>query len=285
MYKYNKINKIILIIIFLLVSYLIIHYLINNSRFGSTDVSKLDYFKNLFYKFKKTKFEYINNGGNIDNINQIYVIAMPQRKEYVLEIMKSLGLNFSLFNAVKPDDLTYNDYSVLTNIYKKNSKIFNRKTVVGCGFSHLSCYLDAILNNYKNIIVLEDDMKLNVTLQGLKNGIQEFLNSKFQLFFMGYCLLNCNQNFNKSEYKYITSVPDRHLLCTHSTAIKIESIVPFLENIFTFNNAFDGLLIKYIQNNKINICVPYSPYFIQNEKLGTLNENPQNLKELEYCNI
>ena len=128
MYKYNKINKIILIIIFLLVSYLIIHYLINNSRFGSIYVSKLDYFKNLYYKFKKTKFEYINNGGNIDNINQVYVIVMPKRKNYILEQMESLGLNFLLFDAIKPDDLTHNDYSVLTDINNKKSKIFNKKT-------------------------------------------------------------------------------------------------------------------------------------------------------------
>jgi GR25 family glycosyltransferase involved in LPS biosynthesis len=211
---------------------------------------------------------------------------MPQRKEYVLQKMKSLGLNFLLFDAIKPDDLTYNDYSVLTDIHNKESKIFNGKTKVGCGFSHLFCYLDAVLNNYKNIIVFEDDIKINVTLQDLKNGIQEFLKSDFKLFFMGYCFLNCNQKFNKSDYKYITGVPDRNLICRHSIAIKIESIIPFLENIFPFSHNGDLLFVEYIKKNKINVCVPYTPYFIQNEKLVTLNGNPQNnLKELEYCNI
>jgi GR25 family glycosyltransferase involved in LPS biosynthesis len=282
-----------------IVSYFILQYLLkwlnglkvsstnstNMESFAIIDVPKLEYFQKLYSNFKQSKFEYISNGGTIDNIDRIYVITMPSRRDYVLKQMKELGLNFVIFDAVKPDDLSTTDYSTLTNINDTKSKIFNKKTRVGCAFSHLFCYLDAITNNYKNIIVFEDDIKINVNLPILKNGISEFLKSDFKLFYMGYCFLNCNQQFNKFDYKYITNVPNRNLLCAHSIAIKVEAIVPFLANIFPFTYDFDEVLRDYIVNEKVKVCIPYDPFFIQNSTLGTTNENYQNLSELKYCVI
>jgi len=242
-------------------------------------------FLNFYKKFKNVKFTDVNIGKKMDNVGCIYVITMPNRLEYMKGKMNELGYNYKFVDAVKPGDLSEQEYSILSSTLDPKSKMYNKRTKLPVQLSHALCYFDAIIHNYKTFIIFEDDININRSSEVINNGIQEFINSDFQLFFMGYCYLNCNQNFNKDNYKYITNVPDKNLLCHHAIVIKTDMIKPFFNELFPVSENNDDLLRDFIVKNNIKTCIPYIPFFIQNAQLGSHNENPQNLSTLPYCDI
>ena len=91
--------------------------------------------------------EYINK-----KINKIYVINLINnnlRKNYMEIIMKKMNINYNLIRVNKID------YSPSYNITKSE---------YGCYLSHLWCLNDAKNNNYKEIIIFEDDIKFSEKL-------------------------------------------------------------------------------------------------------------------------
>jgi GR25 family glycosyltransferase involved in LPS biosynthesis len=278
----------ILVILVFLILLLILKFNKNNLESVQADKPRKiakECFLNLYNKFKNINFTNVNIGKKMNNVGCIYVIIMPDRLEYMKEKMNEFGYNYKLVNAVKPGDLSEHDYSVLSTTLNPESKIYNKRTKLPVQISHALCFFDAILNNYKTFIIFEDDININRSSEVINNGIQEFINSDFQIFFMGYCYLNCNQNFNKDRYKYITNVPDKNLVCNHAIVIKTDMIKPFFNELFPVSAHNDELLRDFIIKNNIKTCIPYIPFFIQNAQLGTNNENPENLSTLPYCDI
>jgi hypothetical protein len=231
----------------------------------------------------KSRFTLIE-GKTTLGVDMVYAITMPQRKEYITKQINQLELTCKYFDAIKPTDLSTDDYNNLSDINSSKSNIYNKTTRLPVLLSIIMCFLDAIENNYKTIIVFEDDIKIVSNKTVLTEGIQEFKNSSCDIFYMGYCYMNCNQLVNIHKYKNIVEVEDRNILCCHSLCIKTEMLPDLIDYCFPMINNSDELFRNYFMLNNIKVCVPRQAYFIQNRNDNiSLNESYND--DFKTCNF
>ena len=236
---------------------------------------------NLYDKFKP-RFNLVElNQGKVD---MVYAITMPQRKEYITKQINKLNLTCKYFDAITPSDLSTNEYNQLSNINNPKSDIFQKYTRLPVLLSFIMCFMDAVKNNYHTIIIFEDDIQINVNNTTLNEGIQEFLNSNCDIFYMGYCYMNCNQLTNLHKYRNLVEVEDRNILCCHALCIKTEMLPGLINFCFPMINNSDELFRNYFMLNNIKVCVPRQAYFTQNrDAVESLNESY--FDELKTCNL
>ena len=271
-----------LFIVLILSILVILIYLLkpNLSTFGGNQKSSM--VKELYFSKFSKRFITNSNKGSIPEVDMVYVITMPQRKGYVTKQINKMDLNCKYFDAVKPSDLTTSDYDKLSTINQPKSDIFKKYTRLPVLLSFIMCFIDSLQNGYKNIIVFEDDIKIDASMTTIKEGIQEFIHSNCDIFFMGYCYLNCNQMMNLHKYKNIIEAYDRNILCCHSLCIKTQMLPGLIDFCFPMTQNSDELFRNYFMLNNIKVCVPRKVYFIQNrDTVESLNESYDD--ELKTC--
>lgn len=215
----------------------------------------------------KTKFENHDTLKQMPGIDCIYCITMPSRKNYMRNILDNFGYNYILFDAITPGKLTSSDYTILVS----DKQFINKKTRLPCQLSFTMCYKHAVKNKYKTIIVFEDDIIINTNNAKILKGIDQFNNSDYNVFYMGYCELNCKQNFKKNNE--LVNVPDySKLYCAHSICYKVKYLPSIIENLYPMNNEFDIKLLEIYKKLNYKVCIPDKVYFDQNKDLGTNNE-------------
>jgi hypothetical protein len=229
------------------------------------------------------KFEHHDNANHSLKgvVDKVYCISMPQRKEYIMNKMNELGTSYTLLNAVTPDDLSQSDYEQLSDTYNpENQTIYNKMTKLPLQVSFTVCMLDALKNNYETFIIFEDDITIEKDVRTIKKGIEQFKNSKYNLFYMGYCSIACS-NWpiipDKDELVEVNS----HINCAHAIVYK-KSIVPkVLDTIYPMTTYYDDLLLPVPDK-----CVPNTVYFDQaREELGSLNEDLAPNSQLPTCSF
>jgi len=227
------------------------------------------------------KFEKHNNFNDTKIVDCVYCIVMPQRKDYMIKTLNSLKMNYTLFNAITPSDLTEKDYLDLSTTKDPSSKLFGHPTRLPLQLSFTMCYLDAIKKGYTTIIVFEDDIVVKVDTQTLINSISKFKNSDYVFFYMGYCWMDCKQKFTIQE---LVDVPDKQLYCCHAICYKVKYLPGLIKSMYPMTNNLDNNVVKFVQDNKYKVCVPTSTFFDQNRTdFGTLNDD-DNKGNLPDCN-
>jgi len=256
-------------IIFLIILLILIEiYYINDHK----TIPNLNNYLNNF-KFQN-KFKY-HLGTQKYGVDMIYCIVLPKRKDYMLNVMKNVNCFF--FDAITPDDLTHEDYTILSSTFEYSpfSEIYKKKTRLALQLSHVMCYLHAIKNNLETIIIFEDDI-LPKDLSSLPQAIEQFKTSRFKIFYLGYCQLNCKRKYKKENYL----IPvNNWILCMHAIAYKVKYLPDIINNLFYMKQPIDQLLRKFIQKNKDTACISEHAYFDQNDELGTnLEYNSSGIK-------
>jgi GR25 family glycosyltransferase involved in LPS biosynthesis len=280
-------NKTTLILLFLFSSIsVLVYFLIKHKK----KKDKRDEIKeNLLSLYKKTKHRFVNNviPNNITSIDQIYCVTMPQRREYAENLFKKYNTNVTFFDAIKPVDLTKDEYMLFSETFDKNNKLMYKKmTKLPVHLSYTMCFIDALIRGYKNIIIFEDDIVINVPKDKMDKSIQEFLSSDFMMFYMGYCYPDtCDKsNFDTKTYEHLVEIYSKILACNHATVFKMEYVPDLLDFMFPMYTYTDDMYREYFKKKNFKICIPRVSYFDQNRKdFGTLNDNYQT--ELPTCNF
>ena len=98
----------------------------------------------------------------MNNIDKIYIINLKERTDRWQNCLQQLNkyniTNFTRFDAIKPALNKINPIQ-----YSKNNLKINKKYIIGalgCKISHLNIIIHAKQNNYKQILILEDDFLL-----------------------------------------------------------------------------------------------------------------------------
>ena len=131
-------------------------------------------------------------------VGHIYIINLEDsyiRRNYVIKLMEKYNINIELIVVQKITEEQYNCVG--------NTEITMGE--VGCYLSHMYCLNDAITNNYKNIIIFEDDIVLH---KQFHKKFEELGNlQKFDFLMLGAS----DFGFNKLDKKMITNnlyIPD-----------------------------------------------------------------------------
>jgi len=129
-----------------------------------------------FKFFNKILHDKIEYDDYWDNIDKIYIICMDNRTDRYLETVSELiKLKIPLNKIERFSAIVAKDW--------------------GCSASHLEVIKNAMMNNYQNILILEDDIRINSLIDKCRNDIKIFLIRKYEY---DVCLLACNLEFCKN---------------------------------------------------------------------------------------
>ena len=242
-----------------------------------------DTFNASMYNRFKSRFVNSGRGKQLPGIDCVYVITMPQRKDYIAQQIDGLGIKAVYFDAIKPQDIRPQEYNELTLVNDPKSRIYGKYTRFAVLVSFLMCFIHSLENGYSTILIFEDDMKPLVTLETLTNSIAEFNNSYLDIFYMGYCFLNCRQRVGKN-YNYLVELTNPDLLCCHSMCVKTRVLPDLIKSCIPMTTNSDELFRNFYVKNGVKACVPKSVYFTQNRKaLNSLNESIEDNELFDTC--
>ncbi len=167
------------------------------------DKNNLWKFKNLTLSKKMSEyFESRNEDDNIIDINsyfdKIYVLNLKRRPDRLKNIkskLKKLKINFERFEAIDGDNIEI-DYD-FSNFRPGKGMIENRYAYA-CLLSHFEIIKDAKENNYKRILIFEDDVLIS---KDIKVHLQKIKNiNNWKLLYLGSSQYDWNVDFIENFY-------------------------------------------------------------------------------------
>ena len=120
--------------------------------------------------------------------DEVYIVALEERKEHMNHFMEEINCTFPYFNAIVKKKLARENL-IASGTITRNSELSLGE--IACALSHLTC-LDSFIkknNKEETILVLEDDVKLVDSVEKtikklklLKSGIPPW-----DVLFLGRC--------------------------------------------------------------------------------------------------
>lgn len=162
--------------------------ILTNNSFENIDIYKEN---DIFLKLKKYNYNIVkkdfgeyndlyNYSILIEHKNNLSTINQSVDKVYCINLLKDNNKLEKFINMLNKYNINCEilrmnkliDSKIFMNIYKKLK--YNHPGELGCLLSHLMCCLDAKKNNYKNIMILEDDA---IPIKDLNNNFNTYKNS------------------------------------------------------------------------------------------------------------
>ena len=187
------------------------------------------------------------------------LICMPQRKEKILNTLKTFGINPTIIDAV-----------------------IDSNTKKACHLSHLKALRYFLSTNKEYSIILEDDLKecdnfklFNKRLRLLFNSLK---NRMWNMIYLGKCWDRC-QNLLHSDDSQLYYTQDA--LCRHSYLINRKGASIILKECGSFDGAGDKQYRKLSRQGKIKSLSVHPSLFYQNrnEIKSLLDKTHKHLKE------
>lgn len=141
--------------------------------------------------------------------------ATERKKIFEKEILPIFeNYNIQMFEAI---DMT-------------SERTSGRRTA-GCSLSHLSCWRHAIFNNYKNIMILEDDLKITIEKKDLFNIIDNLFN-----YYENFNI--CNLAYNHKGQKS----PDKKLMHNFYNYDNIQTTSAYIANVNFLKSIYNHMV-------------------------------------------
>jgi GR25 family glycosyltransferase involved in LPS biosynthesis len=183
----------------------------------------------------------------VDNVYLINMDKDADRLEKVTKECDNVGIKFERFPGVKISDLSQN---ILDKYIPEQTQKYGTNGMIGCGLSHLFVWQDAVQNNYKNILVLEDDVFFTDDFNEYLINVMEEVPDDYDILYLGYRDTNCNPPKDSSlNYIYKPNFP----LLLHAYIVSNKGLKKLLNLITKVDEHIDWLIAYNI--NKLNIYV------------------------------
>lgn len=182
-----------------------------------------------------------------DFYEQIYIIhykPLTERKEYLVSKFKELKIE----DKVKWVDFyeTDKDVTHVENTFNLTPKLLRVNT------SHIFCYKDQIKNNYKNILIFEDDIDFETidVISYLNQVAKEFAELDGDVAFLSDC---CNQvrYMDLKPPQLLYYHPNYATRCCGAYVLNIRSALKFIKITSVNFHAIDRMLDYLIPAIKI----------------------------------
>jgi len=181
----------------------------------------------------------------VDNVYLINMDKDTDRLKIVTKECDKVNIKFERFPGLKVSDLSQN---ILDKYIPIEIQKYGTNGMIGCGLSHIFIWQDAIKKNYKNILVLEDDIYFTDDFNEYLDNVIEELPKDYDILYLGYkdtiCEAPIYSNFN---YIYKPEFP----LLTHAMIISNKGLKKLLNLIRKIDHHIDWLIAYNI--NKLNI--------------------------------
>jgi glycosyl transferase family 25 len=206
-------------------------------------------------------------------VDNVYLINMDKDTDRLKKVTKEcdkVNIKFERFPGIKVTDLSQ---KILDKYIPIETQKYGPNGMIGCGLSHLFIWQDAVEKNYKNILVLEDDVHFTYDFNKYyKNIIDEVLNDyDYDILYLGYGEKNYNINIQEdSSFNYIYK--PKFQLLTHAMIISNKGLKKLLNLITKIDDHIDWKIAR--NSKKLNIYASKKKIVIQLWK----DSNNSNLK-------
>lgn len=214
--------------------------------------------------------------------DDIYVITLPKRRQYIENIMNNLKINPIYFKAIDKNNLNYEEL-IKNNIVSKEYYKNENNGRIACHMSHISILKNFINSNKKNCFIFEDDIRqIDIKYEDFNKIIKDSLDkvpNDWDIIKLGRCWDSCDRSIKISDNLYRVFNPK----CRHAYAVSKNGAKKIINNTIPMTNNGDNMIAKLISDGYI-ICYAISPViFNQNrEKLGSNLNN--SVKSPPECN-
>ncbi len=169
----------------------------------------------------------------VDNVYLINMDKDDHRLQKVTKESEKVGIKFERFSGVKVSDLPQN---ILDEYIPPQIQKYGPNGMIGCGLSHLFIWQNAVQNNYKNVLVLEDDVYFTHDFNQCLQNVWEETPSDYDILYLGYGGSNCNpQRDSRFNYIHQPSFP----LFTHVMIISHRGLRKLLHIITEIDDHID----------------------------------------------
>jgi GR25 family glycosyltransferase involved in LPS biosynthesis len=224
-------------------------------------------------------------------IDQIYIINLKKnaikKQKCLLQFKNNNITNFKFTEAI--DTISGNNYkNVYTKIIKSMTPNFIKynftRGALGCLLSHIECLKDAKLNNYKQVLILEDDFIMINKFEDEFNNILNNVDNNWDFIYLGKKQGYDNMSYEindkihtNNEYINIKPInnyvyrPNYKTWATHAILIKdtiFDDIINFSNNIL---GPIDLMLMTLYP--KYNFYAVKKDLFISEEEFSDVQDN------------
>ena len=181
----------------------------------------------------------------VDNVYLINMDKDKKRLEAVTKECNNVNIKFERFSGVNVNNLSKN---ILDKYIPKEIQKYGTNGMIGCGLSHLFIWKDAINKNYKNILVLEDDITFTDDFNEYFINVIKEVPVNYDILYLGYKDKICDPPKDCSfNYVYKPYFP----LCTHAMIISNKGLKKLVNIINKIDDHIDWLIARNI--DKLNI--------------------------------
>jgi GR25 family glycosyltransferase involved in LPS biosynthesis len=174
-------------------------------------------------------------------VDNVYLINMDKDIDRLKKITKEcnkVNIKFEKFSGIKVTDLSQ---KILDKYIPKEIQKYGPDGMIGCGLSHLFIWEDAVNKNYKNILVLEDDVYFTDDFNEYLQNVMEEVPDDYDILYLGYkdsiCKAPEDNNFN---YIYKPIFP----LLTHAMIISNKGLKKLLKLITKIDDHIDWKIAR-----------------------------------------
>ena len=222
----------------------------------------IDYF---FYRrnvskdsFSNINYSYLNN-----YFQEIYVITLPQRREYIQNIMNTIRLKCHYFPAIPKASLDKNKL-VTSGFLSPHNKLNDGQ--IACHLSHISVLKKFLASNSRNCLIFEDDLKMpevnNLNLSQMFSSIP----SDYDIIYLGKCWDSCRKTIPLNGLVVKCYAPQ----CRHAYGVSRKGAEKIIKLSQPLEKAGDLTISTYVSKGQIIAYAPKKSIFFQNrEQLGS----------------
>jgi GR25 family glycosyltransferase involved in LPS biosynthesis len=191
-----------------------------------------------------------------DIFDKVYVISLPQRREYILDSLKTFDVHPEIIEAVWKGDIPFEEYSTDTS--------FKNAGQVACLMSHIKALQTFLANeNLQTVVIFEDDvspcndkMLYIRRLNSLKNELRRI--PQWDIIYLGHCYSDCKSiNFITEQ---ISNYANSY--CLHAYVINRVAAQKIID--YIHNRTIDGCLRQLISDNHLKGFLVFPSLFHQN---------------------
>ena len=194
--------------------------------------------------------------------DKVFVINMDKDKERLNAFDKYMSSN-----SIKYERLPAVDGSQINNDPRLTDfcNVFCTNGIKGCALSHRTIWEKMVENNYKNVLVFEDDAIINEKFDSKFQHIWNYLPKDYDIIYFG-CIFGCTDDSKVNEvFKKVVSGPTEKVnefvhttkgaAGTHCYMISLEGAKKFLDK--KINYHIDAQIISWINEYKYNAYTSY----------------------------
>eukprot|EP01024_Parvocaulis_polyphysoides_P064038 TRINITY_DN7427_c0_g4_i1.p1 TRINITY_DN7427_c0_g4~~TRINITY_DN7427_c0_g4_i1.p1 ORF type:complete len:489 (-),score=84.60 TRINITY_DN7427_c0_g4_i1:519-1841(-) len=226
----------------------------------------------------------LNPGGPSNYLNQIfdqiYIINYDknERRDYIKGIMRFLGIQSVIVDAVPPSDKNVENYLKQIQgsfIYRQIWKISPISIdEIARRLSHFRVFEDVIYNKYSSVLILEDDVDFSAEIGKIALEINKQIQKNWDFIFFGHCQEATHENYqNNQQFIQKADFPK----CMHAYAMHGYEIAKKMmkdldrEKNVDFGEAIQNAMKK--ENMEGVIITPPPIYLIKDQQNNNNNDN------------